>query len=236
MGVEAGTWVLVTVTALLAVATFFMAFRTSALADATVEALAVAKSAAASAEQQVEAANKAAAVATKAWQASLRPVLADVPEGIYPTEAVLFDDGIDSIVGDGGDVVVLDDDSPDFAYCSVALRNIGLGTAVIRGLGLEFPGDVGWSGKMSLAVVPPGEKTRLTFTIPKDRPELAEGIRRMHAGDFTVGVRYSDVVGEADLITRVHCYRTSGPKFRVRQFFQSHADGEPFVSSGPVDP
>jgi hypothetical protein len=43
---------------------------------------------------------------------------------------------------------------------------------VITGLGINTDGAA-WNGKMSRPLVPPDEHTRLTFTVPQDRPQLA---------------------------------------------------------------
>jgi hypothetical protein len=135
-------------------------------------------------------------------EASIKPILVDVPRNLDgPVTELTFEDSATLNLGAGA--IAAPTETDRFAYFSVPFRNIGPGVAFIRGLGLEFPGRTGWSGKMSASVVGPGDTTRLSFSIPKDRPELAEGLDQLRGGNVSVLVSYTDVHGGQMTMTRV---------------------------------
>ncbi len=147
--------------------------------------------------------SKLAISASDSLSATIRPVLVDVPADAPGRSPVRFDDGsVDQV--DAGAIHVRGTD--DYLFCSVPLRNVGPGAAVITGLGLLDPP---WSGKASRMVVPSGEETRFSFSIPKDGPELKEGLQRLVDGYFILEVLYTDVDGEQPDHPRV-CVSTRG--------------------------
>jgi hypothetical protein len=223
------TFVLAFLTGLLALATVGMAMATRKVAKTTLETAQATSASALAAEYQTR-------LARDALEAGVRPILTDVPAGTpSPFPEVSFDNGPKETAGDAS-MVVVPGEMDAFAYCSIPLRNVGPGVAFVTSLGLRF-GEVGWSGKASSTVVAARESTRFTFSIPKDRPELEQGLADLRAGRIVLEVRYTDVRGAQDTITRAVAVRRPGESFRVRQVFLFRAgEQEPFVSSGPADP
>ena len=119
--------------------------------------------------------------------------------------------------------------------CSVPLRNIGSGVALIQGISLHI-GDLGWGGEMTSAVVAPNEWTRFAFTIPKDTPALDTVLSDLRSGTATMWVRYTDITGSQVFRTRVDIHDT-GQHWTVRQVFlyRGDTDDEPFAATGPTD-
>lgn len=224
--VALGTLMLAVFTAALAFATFRLAKQTKKLGETASHQVALSREANAFSEASVD-------FSRQALEASLRPMLADVPSGAVVSQIVAFDDGSTETVTDSGQVIV--SEKEDAILCSFPLRNVGSGVGLIVGLGLRF-GDRGWSGKASVAVIPPREGTRLAFTIPRDRPELRPGIEQLLGGQFTAEVRYTDANGAQPLITRISILRGEDARFRVRQvFLVKPGVAEPFAASGPSE-
>jgi hypothetical protein len=146
---------------------------------------------------------------------------------------VRFRNGREGHPSDPGSTIVPQEDE-EYAFCSVALRNVGAGVALITGIGLDF-GEYGWSGDGSRMVVPPGEITRLTFAVPKNRPELSVGLDQIRGGYFVAKVSYTDALGRSILTTEAHCSKKPDGSFYVRQIFLGGGDGERFAGSGPAD-
>jgi hypothetical protein len=165
--------------------------------------------------------------------ATIRPVLVDMSSHEQGTISTLrWADGSEDQVGPGHVVVRSTD---QLVVCTVPLRNVGPGTAVITGLGLvEAP----YPGSASRMIVPPGESTRFRFSIPRDRPELADGIQQILAGRFVMEVGYTDVDGQHLTISRAFVVRPDDPKepYKVRQVaLLRPGDDKPFAMSGPAD-
>src|SRR2546428_5555260 len=235
----------------LALATFWMARRTADLAQTTTaerevamrslqlaqEQIAVGQRQVDAAHEQVEKSEEHIELSRMAMEAASRPILGDVPMGMYYhpelPKSVRFDDGTSIQIDDRGSSIV-PEETEGFAYCSIALRNIGTGAALITAFGLVFP-NYSWSGRASQSVIPPTETTRLSFTIPKNREELQEGVEQLRHGRITLDVAYTDVDGGQPLITRCYLHRSLGILFRITEISFRHPDEEPFASSGPAD-
>jgi hypothetical protein len=246
---------------LVAVGTIILALFTWRLASATAKSVREARAERALTEQALRASNRIAAsadeqlvvsreqvkgvkdqadAATHALQTAARPVLIDVPLQRFATRDFLykmeFADGLTVEIRDLGEVVVPREAARGYAYCSVPLRNVGTGPALIRGnrivAGLS---EYSWNGAISDPVVPAGELTRLTFTVPMDRGELNSITTGLLNGQPPpeIEVRYTDIDEFQDLRTRLHLNWT-GMQWYVRQvFFFRGDDGEPFASTGP---
>lgn len=127
---------------------------------------------------------------------------------------------------------------------SVPLRNVGPGTALITGIGLRWERPLPGGGIATMAVVPPGERTRIQFTVPKEdqRPSLAEFDRY---GTFSLEVAYSDVAGGQRTMTHaaVNLDRPYN-RWHISQVHLHHKRhdrddgsidwGHPVASSGPA--
>lgn len=218
----------------LSITTIFLALMTGALAIFTAKAAMATSRAAEAAVAEARNANTTAELARASLEAGVRPLLVDVPQGKAADEMPIeFDEGDTVYVDDPGRVLIAEDDR--YFFCSVPLRNVGPGAAFIRGLGLRFGGDVGWSGKASATVVPSGEVSRFTFSVPKDRQELQEAIAQLQAGSVVLAARYTDVRGQQDTTTQAYVFWADG-KPRVRQVsLHSATEREPIVMSGAAD-
>ena len=196
-------------------------------------------------QQLVEAANKQSVVVQRALEASLRPLLADVPRDYrsYPDSGRPIE-----VVRDHFERV--EDESQVLAgaeygkpgYYSVALRNIGTGPAVVTGVRLQAGENALTECTISAAMVPPGEVSRFTFTIPADRDDLVS-IRNeiLRSTAMLVAVTYTDQAGRGEFRTeaRLSRYRHAGgaSPWYVRQLATFDGEGEePTVTSAPADP
>jgi hypothetical protein len=208
-----------------AVGTLAVAAATGALAFATFRLAATTSKLAASASEE-------AATSKAALSATIRPALVDLPlEEPGAVSTVKWADGSTDQVGPGTIRVHSKD---DYVLCTLPLRNIGPGAAVIVGLGLV---EAGFPGNASRMIVPSGESTRFSFSIPKDRPELQEGIHRILDGNFALEVAYTDIDGQQTTLTRAFVHQLDPQlSYRVRQVALLHyGDAEPFAMSGPAD-
>jgi hypothetical protein len=196
-------------------------------------------------QQQVEASNKQAVVVQRALEASLRPLMADVPRDFrsYPDSGRKVE-----VVRDQFEPV--EDESQVLAgaeygrpgYYSVALRNIGTGPAIVTGVRLQA-GEVAWTEcTISAGIVPPGELSRFTFTIPADRDDVVP-IRNdiLRSNTMLVVVTYTDQAALHTFRTeaRLSRYRHAGgvSPWYVRQLATFDGESEePIVTSAPTDP
>jgi hypothetical protein len=196
-------------------------------------------------QNQVEASNRQAAVAQRALEASFRPLLADVPLGFrsYPDEGRSVEvvrEQFEHIQDESQVITGVDYGRPGFY--SVALRNVGTGPAVVTEVTLQAAGVTWNECTISAAIVPPGELSRFTFTIPADRDELVP-IRNeiLRSTTMLVVVGYTDQAGLHRLRTEAHLsrYRHAGgvSPWYVRQVATFEGDGEePITMSAPADP
>jgi hypothetical protein len=242
-----GTLALAVATAVLAGATFRMVRWTRKTAEAALEDVRAsallarsagdqAKASQASADAAHEAAQSAAIdveLSRRALETQVRPIIVDVATSqLDPKHTVRF--ARKSPVTVGCYRVLVSEDN-GFVHCSIPARNVGAGTAFIRGLGISISPDFGWSGKISLSIVAPGESTRTTFSIPKSRVELRELASAVLTGTFSIELRYTDINGGQDTITRLDVHNI-GSSIYVRQVsLLKPGDSEPFASSGPAD-
>jgi hypothetical protein len=196
-------------------------------------------------QEQVEAGKRQAAVAQRALEASFRPLMADVPHGFrsYPDTArpVEVVPGHREHIDDESEVISAADYGKP-GYYSLALRNIGTGPAVVTGVKLEGEGVALNECNLSAAIVPPGELSRFTFTIPADRDDLMP-IRNaiLRSTALLVVVRYTDQAGLHEIRTEAHLsrYRQTGSisPWYIRQVATFDWDSEkPTVMSAPADP
>ncbi len=131
--------------------------------------------------QQADLMREQADAARRALIASTRPLLVDVPRDAVlsgPEEKVSFAGYANPVTVSYPGWVITPEPTPGFVHLSVPARNIGQGPALVTGIGLSVSPDVTWSGAMSRAVIAPGESTRVSFSVPTDRPELAAAGRR----------------------------------------------------------
>jgi hypothetical protein len=196
-------------------------------------------------QEQVEAGKRQAAVAQRVLEASFRPLMADVPRGFRsyrdtarPVEVV---PGHREHIEDESEVISAADYGKP-GYYSVALRNIGTGPAVVTEVKLEGEGVSLNECNISAAIVPPGELSRFTFTIPADRDDLMP-IRNaiLRSTALTVVVRYTDQAGLHEIRTEAHLsrYRQTGSvsPWYIRQVATFDWDSEkPTIMSAPADP
>jgi hypothetical protein len=196
-------------------------------------------------QEQVEAGKRQAAVAQRVLEASFRPLMADVPRGFRsyrdtgkPVEVV---PGHREHIEDESEVISAADYGKP-GYYSVALRNIGTGPAIVTEVKLEGEGVSLNECNLSAAIVPPGELSRFTFTIPADRDDLMP-IRNaiLRSTALTVVVRYTDQAGLHEIRTEAHLsrYRQTGSvsPWYIRQVATFDWDSEkPTIMSAPADP
>ena len=193
----------------------------------------------------VEASNRQAAAAQRALEASFRPLLSEVPRGFrtYPEsgrEIEVVRDQVEHIEDESQVIAGAEYGRP--GYYSVALRNVGTGPAVVTDVRLQA-GDVAWHEcTISAAVVPPGELSRFTFTIPADRDALVP-IRNdiLRSNTMLVVVGYTDQAGLHRIRTEAHLSRFQNAgavsPWYVRQVATFEGDGdEPIVKSAAADP
>jgi hypothetical protein len=121
-------------------------------------------------------------------------------------------------------------------FCAITLRNLGSGTAIIKGLGLRFGSVEGWSGDRTVGIVATGESTRFMFVIPDSRDDISEEDRQMLMdGNATLIVDYTDAYGRQKITSKAHISSSQvrgGRLLTVRQvgFFRTGED-EPFAMS-----
>lgn len=186
-------------TLLLASGTFFMAWGTNRLARLTARQVDAVEGQAAAARDDVR-------VSQDAFLSSVRPILVDVPRATTPRrERVFYAD--ESYEIERSTIHV--EETPDYLYCSVPLRNAGPGLALMEDVGLRWAAtDSPWQGDPSLRAVASGDQTRVRFSIPKRRPEFGPARSAItEAGSFTVEAHYADVAGRPQPFTRLELSR-----------------------------
>jgi len=196
-------------------------------------------------KDQVEASNRQAALAKDAFEASFRPLMAEVPRGFrsYPDAGRSIEvvrDHFERIEDESEVVAGADYGKPGFY--SVALRNVGAGPAVVTEVKLQAA-DVTWDEcTISAAVVPPGELSRFTFTIPADRDDLVPMRNEiLRSTSMLLVVGYTDQAGLHTIRTEAYLsrYRNASDvsPWYVRQVAAFDGEtGELIVKSAPADP
>jgi hypothetical protein len=158
---------------------------------------------------------------------TLRPVLVDVPSSNQGADLLIYNppvgDGFaappsGTRLAAGWEIEVAQRDDEQVLYVSVPLRNAGPGIAVATSRPVLTWDDTGDShlGRLSLAVVPPGERTRARFELrlyDQDAPNQdGRQIRAVHAilgtggrgfGAFFVEASYVNIRGSGAFRSRV---------------------------------
>jgi hypothetical protein len=232
--VAVGTLSLAAVTAVLVMATFWMARRTATLARATNEEVTAVAEQIDLDRQSVEALRDQVAVARLSAQSAVRPVLVDVhrplvPEAIRgaletPEHEIGWEAAQETRRVAAPDSIVWGNERA--IYISVPLRNVGPGTAFIRGIGIQWLRGLPGEGVATLAVVPPQEGTRIQFTVQREHHEDLPTVDEFsNYGTFTLDVAYTDVSGEQWTKTSAHVHRDPGGRWLTRQVFLYHMRG-----------
>ena len=97
--------------------------------------------------------------------------------------------------------------------------------------------DTSWNGKFSSIVVPAGELTRITFSMPSNRDEFRDIRRGLFSGQPPpeVDVGYADLSGR--LFRTKLFLRWNGAVWFVSQvYIYRHGEDQPFVTTGPSAP
>lgn len=214
-GVTLTAW-LVVATAALAVFTATMAWETRKTAKAAVDDI-----------EQGQA----------ALLASTMPMLVGVDDHQGGQGDIRFPDGESWHVSD---IWAVDISSGEkFIHCAITLRNVGAGTAIVTGIGLNFGSAGRWHGAMSSAIVPVGDHTRFTFALPHNRADISDDDRRqLLDGNATLTASYTDAYGRQALTSVAHISRSNfegqrgEPRVRQTGVYRDGED-DPFVMSGP---
>jgi hypothetical protein len=225
---------LVVVTALLALVTGVMAYETRKTARAAVRDIEQGQSLLRETQRQSDTARRQVDLSQDALNAAALPLLTDVGDRDVRTGHLQFKNGF-SIHTDNLDGVHIFRDNSNI-LCSITLRNLGAGTAIVRGLGLGFGSVAGWPGDRTVGIVATGELTRFMFVIPGDREDVSQEDRQLLIdGNATLRVDYTDVYGRQMIISKAHISKAQvqgGRLLTVKQvgFFRPGED-EPFAMS-----
>lgn len=120
--------------------------------------------------------------------------------------------------------------------CSVPVRNVGLGLAIVSQVWLYGPEPPRWNGVASLTVIPSGEQTTARFTLARNDPQGGPIIDQvLRARSFSVSVLYTNAAGGQETITRLDVHQTEGGGWRVTRVHLCDPEmGEAYVSSAPA--
>jgi hypothetical protein len=167
--------------------------------------------------QHAEAQNE---TARATLEASTRPLIAEVPYGIYRKQVdwQTLDGEVEVRWEDLSDVNVGTYTSrkgePEFG-ASLPIRNVGAGVARIERAEFQVSnGSI--EARPFNVVLPPGELTRVGFIVGEGHPDLAiaEAIATEYQ-DFTARITYSAAVGEATGTTELRVINGQSPYVRV---------------------
>jgi hypothetical protein len=232
-----------------ALATLFLGWKTRQMARETKR---VAESTEAEARAVVEQSEKVAAQAAaseeqsrigrEALQASIRPWLTAVVHGEVVLSGPLITDPTEIHLSEKDDSIT----------CSIPLRNVGNGLALIQPSMCRFLGRIPGGppepvvlsqGNPTAAAVGSGEHTRIRFTIAKTSSQWTgltlEGIvgRDRHKGEFFVEVLYTDASGGQPTWARVHAAAAlslaARDPWRVSDIAYHHAAEGNLLSKAP---
>ena len=163
-----------------------------------------------------DAALDSAHTSRSALESSIQPVLVDVPSGTdVQKEPVQYENMTLNI---GRSEIQVHQAGEDL-YCSVPLRNGGRGVALIGEVGLRWSDiETPWLGRASLLAVPPGQLTRLRFSLPGRDPRAARAVAVItQTASFSVEVRCTSVAGLPQPWTRVDYARTDAGDWEARR-------------------
>lgn len=172
----------------------------------------------------------------------MKPPSTGTIAGASAGRPIIFEDGVTEFPQRDEGLVVVVPDTSKALHISVPLRNIGVGPAILTGLGLSATEGPRWSGQMTSTIVAPGELTRLNFTVPRDRPEFSSIFEAFnHGGALNAEVGYTDSAGQqtfrirADLNRRARPQRPDPDWYVSQVFFYRGADSEPATVSAARD-
>lgn len=231
-----------------ALATLYLGWKTRGMARETKRvAEATETEARAVLEQSEKVAAQAAAsedqsrISVEALQASIRPWLTAV---VHAEVRIPSSTGLDP-------AIYLSERESDFV-CSIPLRNVGNGLALIQPSMCRFVGRVLGvpsepvalsQGTPTAAAVGPGEATRIEFTIAKTSSQWTGltldaivGLDR-HNGEFFVEVLYTDASGGQATWARAHVAAVASLEaeypWRVSEIAYHHAEEGSLLSKEP---
>ncbi len=184
-------------------------------------------------ERQAAASSGQLALAQEAFEASVIPILAEVPESSpEPAEEARYPGSGYRQTFLPAQVEVSDWNGSQ--HISIALRNVGNGIAVITSLGLTSGGFA--EGAFTRKIVPVGEIVRFAFATPFDHPDAGPVLTSLKAGTITIVVGYDDATGRQHLIEHADLHQNDLGLWRIRQLsVYRRGEPEPFLRSGPSD-
>jgi hypothetical protein len=219
-------------------ATFGTAFGTTALAAGTVVLAWLTKQSVGTGEalvretkrsvelagDEVAASRESVVVAARDLETTIRPVLADVPLGEF-FQPIHPQSSRDTRVQDRARIEVTPNTGQAGSTCSVPIRNVGAGVAILGDVRAQLPPDTNWyEGQPSVRILPPEGIVRVLFrlaAIPEDQ--------------FLVEARYKDVAGGQPTRTRLKVRRVSDNEWQaVGAALYQAEEGSPFVTSGEL--
>jgi hypothetical protein len=196
------------------------------------------------AQSQVEASNRQAELARQTLEASIQPLLVDVPVGpVSPGEQVFFpDDAGPTVIGPPGRIWVADP-SPQLR-CAIPFRNVGAGVALAKGAELSVGNWRHTRYRISRGVISPGEWTWVAFSITREDAAGAP-LEPLLSNAFTVSIAYTNARGARPVWSTAVVFRDPEPRYPeqenfVRQLllyeFEDYSRGGAgyFASTGPV--
>jgi hypothetical protein len=188
------TLLLALVTSGLAAATVVMAAKTKRLADSTAQEIDVSTRTLAAIQRQSASAEAQVGVGQRSLAATFRPVLVSIPHGwsgFSGGEGFRYINGPAVQLDPINRWVVHAIESAERFYFSVPTRNAGEGIAFVGRARLYAPGREGVvsNGDAVNALVPPGETTRILFSLPPNL-EIRPGF-----GKLFVHIPYEDLGG-----------------------------------------
>jgi hypothetical protein len=138
---------------------------------------------------EVKAATRDLDLTQRSFETSTRPVLVDVPLGVFVERWQDVSAGIQQRQEDRGQVVVLM--SPGELYCSLPIRNVGAGLALVRAKAISWAArEVPWSSEVPGAI-PPNEIVNAHFRGPVANTETLESVKGIET--FQITIDYSDL-------------------------------------------
>jgi hypothetical protein len=239
--VAGATLILAVFTAYLAMATRESVAATRREAAIAEQALAAAQEQARIGAEQVLATNRHAEIAQETLEASWRPILVDVPIGLFVVTS-------SSVFGswDRGRVRVTEVGRPlQKLRATIPLRNVGSGPAIIVSSSLSI-GDYKSiaAPEISAPIVPPAmdELTNIEFDIDVGRKDLGSLVDDLQKEGpdrppWLVVVAYRDQAGSNLWRTEAHVYPSEEHRWYVRQVaLVDGKTGRTVVMSGPKRP
>lgn len=216
-----------------------MAKRTADLAGSTAQEIELTRQTAEDVRRQTAATEAQVGVGQATLAATFRPVLVSVPQGWdgfgrAGPETIRYLNGPEVQIAQQDRWLVNVTESPKHLHFSVPVRNVGDGVAFVVTTALRWTADDAATGMPTNAIVPRGEATRISFSIPKNGNQGAVSL--LQYGNFSAEVIYGDLGGHL-WSTRLDVYRRAdGYGWFVTQVFvkASGADDADAVGSGSM--